>query len=408
MSGQILPDADDTWSRAKEWFNGMNTDSRNQMILVLYKLCLSTRDLSHEKLIGSLNAQWNEKFSKQMEHNKQLTLENEVLSKNQETGINIVVNRMNQLETNLSNSVNCLTSKITPSVNGKLGEDYIDHLLSKIPNSSLTNVTQSKGGGDFLFVIGDIKIMIESKNWTNSSIKSSPKELENFRKMSIEAKEEKGIDFSIMALHRVTDLKGKSMDIEMEMTNKGSMILLYVTNLFNHPERILYAIDAGILLLKQQSHYAINKDNFVYQINGFMKCMDLIEKSIRDRTRIIKDLQTLTKNDTEQVTKLRNMIKNIVLDETCQNSISDKVVDYYCELIQSGVKKITKNILETKCLENNIPARHVREMGGIKAIKTLAFKKMKLISGPDPETGSEIGSEPETGSEIGSESVLCQ
>jgi hypothetical protein len=36
---------------AKKWFNNMNPMSRNQMIVTMYKLCLTTRDVSHEKLI---------------------------------------------------------------------------------------------------------------------------------------------------------------------------------------------------------------------------------------------------------------------------------------------------------------------------------------------------------------------
>jgi hypothetical protein len=345
---------------------------------------MSCKDASHEKIISSLNAQWNDKFTKQVEFIKHLTMENEVLNKHQEMGINAVVNKINQMESNLTNSIRStsseiigLSSKITPSANGKIGEDYIDQLLSKIPNSSFTNVTQSKGSGDFLFITGDIRIMIESKNWTNSSIKGNPKELENFRKTAIEAKEENSIDFAIMALHRVTDLKGRAMEIEMEITKKGTLMLLYVTNLFNHPERILYAIDAGILLLKQQSQHTINKDKFVYQINSFLKGMDSIEESIKERTKIIKDLANLTKKDTDQIMTLRHMLDNI-LNDTDQISIKDRVIQYYCDLMKTNGQKITKSMLETRCLENKIPARHVRELGGIKAIRLLALEKMKI------------------------------
>lgn len=371
---------DQLFQEAREWFNSMNSDSRNQMILVLYKLCLSTRDLSHEKLIGALNLQWNDKISKQIELNKRLTMENEILSKNQELGINAVVNKINQMEYNLSKSINTtsseiigLSSKITPSANGKIGEDYIDQLLSKIPNASFTNITQSKGGGDFLLVLDDIHIMIESKNWTDSSIKGNPKEIENFRKIAIEAKEEKGIDFAIMALHRVTSLKGKPMEIETEITKKGSLILLYITNIFNHPERILYAIDAGILLLKQQSKYNVDKNKFVYQINSFLKGIELLDESTKERQKIIRDLTSITKKDIDQIMLLHNMLNNI-LNNTEQISIENKLINYYIELSKNCTCRVTKSMLETKCLQNKIPSRHVRLMGGIKTIKQNALK----------------------------------
>ena len=400
------PINDNLFQEAREWFNGMNPDSRNQMILVLYKLCISTRDLSHEKLINSLNTQWNEKFNKQIEYTKQLTIENEILTKNQQSGISLVMDKIKDLETNINNSVNGLSSKITPSSNGKLGEDYIDHLLSKIPGASFTNVTQTKGGGDFLLILNDIQIMIESKNWTNSSIKGNPKELELFRKTAIEAKEERNIDFAIMALHRVTDIKGRPMEIEIEMTKKGTLMLLYVTNLFNHPERLLYAIDAGILLLKQQSQQTINKDKFIYQINSFLKGIDNIEESIKERQRIIKDLTNLSKKDSEHMMSMKQMLDNI-LNNTEQIPIRDRVINFYCELIKSHGQKITKSMLETKCLENKIPARYVRELGGIKAIRSMALEKMK--SGQDKdysETNEEIDSENDSNSEPESKEEL--
>ena len=380
---QHQPSNDQLFEDARAWFNNMNPTSRNQMIVTMYKLCLTTRDMSHEKLIESLNAQWNEKFNKQIDFIKRLTMENEVLSKNQELGINVVVNKLKDLESNLNssfhatnNEISGLSSKITPSANGKIGEDYIDKLLSKIPNSSFTNVTQSKGSGDFLFVTGEIRIMIESKNWTDSSIKGNPKELDNFRKTAIEAKEEGKIDFAIMALHRVTSLKGRAMEIEMEITKKGSLILLYVTNLFNHPERILYAIDAGILLLKQQSQHTIDKDRFVYQINSFLKGIDGIEESIKERQKIIKDMTSLVKKDSEQILNLKHMLDNI-LNNTEQVSIKDRVIGFYTDLVKINGQRITKSMLETKCLENKIPARYVRTIGGIKTIKELALKQSK-------------------------------
>ena len=386
---------DNLFDNAKNWFNSMNPDSRNQMILVMYKLCLSTKDASHEKLIESLNFQWNEKFTKQVEFVKRLTTENEILTKNQDLGIGVIVNKISQMESNLNNSVNNLSSKITPSANGKLGENYIDELLSKLPNSSFTNVTQNKGFGDFMFTTGGIKIMIESKNWTNSSIKGNPSELENFRKTAIEAKEtENGIDFAIMALHRVTDLKGRAMEIEMEITRKGALILLYVTNLFNHPERILYAIDTGILLLKQQSKQTIDKDRFVYQINSFLKGIDSIDESIKERTKIIKDFMNLTKKDSEQIMTLRQLLDN-VLNNTEQIPIKDRLINFYLDLKKTHGDKVTKVLLETRCLENKIPARVVREIGGIKVIKSLALEKIKESSDQSEiEEESEISTEP--------------
>jgi hypothetical protein len=363
---------DPIWEDAKKWFNDLSQFNKNQMIIVMYKMCLETSNTTQEKLIQSINQQWNEKVSKQTDVIKKLSIENEVLSSIQGRNTDTIINKLKDLESNLNNSVNGLSLKITPSLNGKIGEEHIDQILGKIPNSELYNITQDKGNGDFLFVTSGIKIMIESKNWTNSSIKGNPKEIENFKKTAIDAKEnENGIDFAIMALHRVTDIKGKAMELETIFTKKGSLLLIYITNLFNHPERILYAIDCGILLLKQNSQNTINKDKFVYQINTFLKGIGNIQNSIKERQKIVKDSVQIIKKDIEQVTNLKDLLDSII-NNTEEVPMKDKIINFYNELYKVHGNKTTKQMLETKCLENNIPARNIRSLGGIKEIKKLA------------------------------------
>lgn len=320
----------DLWEEARSWFNNMEKNSRNQLILVMYKLCLSTRDESHNKLTDSMNRQWSEKMSRQIELNKelsiskeQLTLLNSQLTKNSESHTVLLSNAIKDLEYSINMSISGLSSKITPSVNGKLGEDYIDHLLSKIPNTSFSNLTQSKGNGDFLFITGNTRIMIESKNWTNSSIKSNPKEIENFKKVAIEAHECGNINIAIMALHRVTDIKGKAISSEAVQTSRGNLILLYVTNLFNHPERILYAIDSGVLLVEQYDKYSVNATTFLYQIDNFLKSTSQLEESIKEKFRIIKTLTDSVKSDSKSVSLIKDSIENIMNSSRLPNPNKD-------------------------------------------------------------------------------------
>ena len=360
---------------AREWFNNLEVNIRNQMVITMYKLCLTTKDISHNKLIESLNAQWNEKLSKQLDINKRLGLENEVLTKTQEAGVGTLASQIKDLELNLCNTMNSISLKITPSGNGKLGENFIDQLLSKIPNSEFKNRTQSRGDGDFLFITGDIKVMIESKNWTNSSIKGNPKELDNFRETAKTSHEENEIDFAIMALHRVTDLRGKALDIEMVFTKRGSLMLLYVTNLFNHPERILYAIDAGILLLNQQSKQSVDSDKLLFQIDNFLKGISSMEDSIKERNKQMRDMSSLIKKDSEQIEIIRQMLENL-LNNSDQMPMKDRIIKLCSELVkQHGETKVSKVMLENKCIDNKIPARFVRDFGGIKIIKKLAIEK---------------------------------
>jgi hypothetical protein len=369
------------YEEAKEWFNNMNPESRNRMIITLYKI---SRETNSEKLVESINQQWTDKFIKQAEFIKTLTTENEILQKNQNMGINAVVNKIKDLENNLNNSMVNLASKITPSLNGKIGEDFMDQVLSKIPGAALRNTTQSKGAGDFILEVNSIRIMIESKNWTNSSIKGNPKEIENFKNNAIIAKEENIIDFAIMALHRVTDLRGKPIDIDQEPTKNGTLIMVYATNLFNHPDRILYAVDIGLLLMKQQLNYSVDKEKFMYQINGFLKGIESLQDSVKERSKIARDTISLIKNDSDTLELLKQTMEN-VLTGSERLPIKDRIIGLYKELSSSTCQKITKVMLEEKCLENGIAARHIRDYGGIKAIRDLATTKPVFNSDSDSE-----------------------
>jgi len=408
-----MPVEDPMWEDARVWFNKMEINSRNQMILTMYKLCLGTKDTSHEKLAESLNNQWNEKLNKYLEQqrnlveaNKRLVLENDVLGKNRDATVGTLTSALKDLELNINSTMHSISNKISPNSNGKLGEDYIDELLGKIPNTELTNRTQARGGGDFLFKTGGIRIMIESKNWTNSSIKGNPKELENFRQTAIAAREEDSIDFAIMALHRVTDLKGKALEIEMVFTKRGRLMLLYVTNLFNHPERICYAIDAGLLLLTQQSQQSVDSDKFLYQVDNFMKGIGRMEESVKEHNKLIREMTQLIKKDSDQIMTLKQMLENI-LSNTDQLPMKERVINYCSELItENGEAKVTKVMLENKLLEHKIPCRWVREFGGIKILKNLALKLNQSESESESEEDVEESDLDEEGSDIEEESDI--
>lgn len=388
MSTETAPD----WEEARQWFNEMNTIDRNNMIVIMYRLCIRIKDKSHTKLTESLNNSWKEKlndiemkfteekekFNEEKEELEsklsELATENDIYKQKNTESTSMIMNHLQKLEHKLENEINGLSLKITPSSNGKLGEDYLENILGKMPGCNLTNLTQMKGNGDFLLEVNGKKIMIESKNWTNSSIKGNPKELESFKETAIRSKEESNIDCAIMALHRVTDLKGKVIDMETVYTKTGSLILIYVTNLFNYPDRILYAIDSCLLLLSQQSKNNIDRDKFLYQISYFMKIIENVEDSIKERTKHVKNSTDLIKKDSEQLSYLREILNNIVSVDEVDIPIKDRIVNFCRELIAvHGESSVDKKMLETMCLNNKIAARHVRDAGGIKEIKKLAL-----------------------------------
>jgi len=373
---------EDMWEQSKNWFNNLNSESKNQIVLVLYKLCMTTRDSSHQKIIDILNNQWAEKHNAVLEENKILAMENQALVKVQESSTSIVLDKIKDLEYSLNNSVNNLTSKIVPTLQGKIGEDVISNILSKIPNSILQNVTQIKGCGDFVVIIDNIRIMIESKNWTDASIKGNPSELANFRQVAIDAKENNLIDFAIMAMQRVTNLKGRALQMETEPTKNGQLVLIYTTNLYHNPDRLLYAIDAGIVLFKQEIN--VDKDRFLYQINNFLKGIESLENSIKERSKLIKNMSGLIRTDSDNLSNMRTLLSAII-NESNIISPRDKLINVYIDLLKENKDaKITKILLEAKCIEVGIPVRSIRDVG-MRELQKVALEKLGVSGGGEPE-----------------------
>jgi hypothetical protein len=370
---------------ARKWYNALPDKSRLSIVITMYRLSLN---VTHEKLASYINDEWQTKCNNLENEIQKLKIENDIYNKTQQdfreiNTSNQIINQMKDFEVNLLNkfdgvhtSVNIMSSKLIPSASGKIGENYIDAILSNIPGSILINKTREKGCGDFVLVINNIKVMIESKNWTNTSIKGNPKEFNNFKKTAEEAKDHGEIDFAIMALHRVTDINGKSLDFETLNTSKGPLLLIYVTNLFNHPDRLLYSIDIGLMLYNQKVYQTIQRDNFLYNIDIFIKDLEESEESLKDQHTILKKFEALYKKHKDRITNMKNTMNNII-NNTSRIPYKDRIIEQCIILIEkNGVTKVTKVKLEEICLENNIPAMYIRELGGIKEIKRICLEKI--------------------------------
>ncbi len=322
-----MTDKNEVLGQARDWFNELDTNVRNQMVLTMYKLCIG---ISATKVSEHINAQWNEKFKKQEEVNRQLKEDAKIFSKLEE----------------MEKEINNLSNKVVPGRN-------IEDILRSIPNTEL--ICSDKGY--FIFTTGDIHIMIDS--WEGS---------EHFKSLAIEAKEDNTIHFAISATYGTRD---KSIDMETVYTKTGPMILIYITDLSNHPERILYAIDAGILMLKNNGNS--QNDLIMCQLNNFIKGIQNIEDSIKERNKHVKDMISLIKKDEEHIDGLKELLNNTLSNgnNVCKTN-RDKILSL-CKglIVVHGENHITKIVLESLCADNNIPPRIIRDLGGIKAIKQI-------------------------------------
>lgn len=60
---------------AREWFNGMDVNIRNQSVLTMYKMSVN---VNMHKVKDLLNNQWSDKFKKLEEEKNKLLIENEI------------------------------------------------------------------------------------------------------------------------------------------------------------------------------------------------------------------------------------------------------------------------------------------------------------------------------------------
>ncbi len=325
-----MTDKIDVMGQAREWFNDLDANVRNQMVLTVYKLCIG---ISATKVSDHINSQWTEKFKKQEDVNRQLKEDAKIFSK------------LETLEKELNNLSNTRV------------DENIESILSSVPNSEIKHRE-----GYFIFTINDVGIMVcEGEN------------PENFKLLANEVKGSDNAHFAILAKNEIS---GKSVEMEIIYTKSGPMTLLYVTGLKNHPERILYAIDTGILLMKNNG--GSQNDLIMYQLNNFIKGIQNVEDSIKERNKHVNDMISLIKKDEDHVEGLKLLLNNMLSsgNNPCKTN-KDKILSLCSGLIiVHGENHITTKVLESLCADNNIPPRIIRDLGGIKAIK------QTLIEGP--------------------------
>lgn len=330
-----MTDKIDLMGQAREWFNELDANIRNQMVLTVYKLSIG---ISATKVSDHINSQWTEKFKKQEDINRQLKEDAKIFSK---------------LET-LEKELNNLSNK-------RVVED-IESVLSLVPNSEIKHYDK----GYFIFTVNNINIMISS-------------ERKNFESFKLLANSVRGCNNAHFAIHGRNEISGKSVEMETIYTDSGPMTILYVTGLETHPERILYAVDAGILILK--NNRGSQNDLIMHQLNNFIKGIQNVEDSIKERNKHVNDMISLIKKDEDHVEGLKLLLNNMLSNGNglCKTN-KDKLLSLCSGLIVvHGENHITTKVLESVCADNNIPPRIIRDIGGIKAIK------QALIEGPSKE-----------------------
>lgn len=313
---------EEKWEEARTWFNCMNITTRNQMIMVMYKLCV---DVSKEKIEEVLNEEWSEKFKIQVDYNRDLLLENQLLKE----------------------------------IHNMKTSDSLDDVLGKIPNSEITLFE-----GNYIFLTGGYKIHIQKNN-----------DIEKFKQNSIKLYDKDEIDFTISTFNKKST---KALEIKLGKCKKSSLLIIH-TDIQNYPERILYAIDAGIVVLIQGfSAFSTNNTN-ISKLNSLVCTVETLQDSIKERKNQLLTTSSLIEKDNYSVENMKEILMSTINSNTKEISTKDRIVKYcYVLMKQHGENKVSKSMLEEKCTVNGLNIRLIRDLGGIKIIKNLALQLEEL------------------------------
>ena len=377
-----------------EWFEKLDADTKDNSIKMLYELCIRTKDESNKKFEELINQKHSsiiiQKDSVITQKDTEITklkISNEIFKEIQQNYSTDVKEHIKNIELKVSEglsitrlelgkSISDVSIKLTPSVKGKVGENNIDHILGNIPGGKLTNVSITKGGGDFKFVINGIKIMIESKAIGTLSLK----ETEAFKKTATEFHESDKIDFAVMAHHCDVKFKGTALSIEKVETKRGRLILIYVANLFNHPERLLYTINTGLFLFENQPIDGLNIVKFLESIDDYIKIIESLEHSSKEKEKNIISLRLSVNEDNISLKKLKEkLVESTRNTDTGRNlSIKEKVIKLYISLEKQG--KVSVELIKKECSDNGI-ANNIfnKEIGGIKQLKQMVLDSRKVV-----------------------------
>ena len=258
--------------KALEWFNSLNPNVKGNFIFNSYQL------------YSSLNDQGNFQGN-----NQQGIFQGNSFQGNSYLGpFNEIKEQIRDLESKL----------ISNHSKGIIGENWVYDYMKDIPGVIIKNVTREKGLTDFYFEFHDsvkmISGLIESKNVD----KVSQLHLENFKKDVIDAiNNEFNVSFAFFIAHKAVSING--IDMEIIEVNQEKVILFYIYDLFNHPDRFLTALNIAKTL-------TVNIDLPIDKIKLIVNRIDEISSDIRAHKRLINKQLLLIKNSEAN---LKNMFK---------------------------------------------------------------------------------------------------
>lgn len=356
-----------------EWFDSLDQSEKTEYIDIIYKLhktyVVNNKDI--KKSLNKLDLKWQKLFS---------TNENKyaLQIKELETELSIlrnygnIENKLNDYRLELSNYHKDLMGKLSCSQMGKAGEKWIyDTLLSNYPTSLIIDTSSKRGCGDLLLSHDGAKIMIESKNHTDDSLRKDPNgTIGRFISDATNAFECKQADIAIFVAHRASSIPGKgSFIVEKIMTNTGTRHVVYIANVYNIPNRLIAAVELCTKIINDSD--IDNFDDELYtKLRLISDKLGYMVETLKDKKKMVSDLRDIVKKDEEHLNFLKETLVDTVSGDKKENKeiVLDKLTSLY--RIESSGGDINIRDFEKMVLEKGMKISDIKDVGGFSRIKT--------------------------------------
>lgn len=266
-----------------------------------------------------------------------------------------------------------IATNFTPIKLGRVGEKKVfDLLTTKYPKCETIDSSSRKGDGDIIFCCNNIRFLIECKNQNDAILRSDPNKIfDRFKADCIDSIENNRTDIGIFIAQNVVSIPNYgTFEAQEIVTSRGKTYLIYISDIFNVPERLDAAIELGIQLYLNTDH---DNDNMA----NFMKLNDKIN-SLNDN---LSNLLKLNKNQLDIIKQMANQVNDtrLEIDESIQDiNMFQEIINIIKDMMHNnGYKNISIRDLENELRKHKIPPRKIRDNGGIKNLKKVARDQIK-------------------------------
>jgi hypothetical protein len=267
---------------------------------------------------------------------------------------------------------------------GYVMETSVYNLLLKKYNHNGTmirNVGSKRGCGDIELTLNNIVYMFEIKTVNEKILNSDPgKIFERFEIDSKNAYEDNKIDISVFVSNGSEYIPGHGvLDLKKINTSRGSLILIYVSDIINNPDRVDAVIRLGDIVYNITKNNN-NIDDFVGSFESIISCInELYKNMLKDRNEREANFKKQDSIITKQIFPLIDKIKNSFNKDNNNHCKENRLRELLEELVDKlGYQKTTIKVLLDEMIKKQIPQNVLVSMVVIKQLKQELRNKNSL------------------------------